>query len=102
VNQVIFPLVAGGLENESDRGHPVPPMLRLLAALRFYAAGCFQVGGILFFNEFQRTFLIQEEKKLYFWNIFCLVIGDPGERRGKLMVALTTVNLPTSLPAPFI
>ncbi|XP_037520578.1 putative nuclease HARBI1 [Rhipicephalus sanguineus] len=34
---------------DSERGHPVPPLLQLLIALRFYGAGTFQVvtGGLV-------------------------------------------------------
>lgn len=42
----ILPIIEGNLTKDNNRGLPVPPVLQLLMALRFYATGNYQVNKI--------------------------------------------------------
>jgi len=48
VQNYIFPLIRDDLSEADQRGRPIPPIIKLLTALRFYATGSFQVK--LFFQ----------------------------------------------------
>lgn len=43
VTETLLPLVIEALEKPTNRGLPIPPVLQLLVALRFYATSSFQV-----------------------------------------------------------
>ena len=47
VRNVILPLVNDALTHENNRGSPVPQILELLLALRYYATAVFQVNFFL-------------------------------------------------------
>jgi len=42
----ILPIIEDKLAKNSNRGLPVPPVMQLLMALRFYATGNYQVNTI--------------------------------------------------------
>lgn len=52
VTDVIYPLVRANLESNMARGMPVPPLIKLLSVLRFYATGSYQVSTLLTHNFF--------------------------------------------------
>lgn len=45
VLNVLFPLLFIGQHTNNNRGLPIPPIIQLLIALRFYATGNFQVSN---------------------------------------------------------
>lgn len=47
IMHLILPLVKEKLKRSNNRGLPVPPILQLIMALRFYATGNYQVSTVV-------------------------------------------------------
>ncbi|XP_037565627.2 putative nuclease HARBI1 [Dermacentor silvarum] len=66
-------------ENASNRGHPLPPMLQLLIALRFYGAGTFQVvtGDLVNVSQPTVSRVIERVSRLIATHVFPIVVKFP-------------------------
>ncbi|KAH7968800.1 hypothetical protein HPB52_011308 [Rhipicephalus sanguineus] len=71
-------------ESCSDRGHPLPPMIQLLIALRFYGAGTFQVvaGDLVHVSQPTVSRVIERVSRLIATHLFPDVVQFPNSDDG--------------------